>query len=335
MEHKKISIIIPMRNEEKYIARCIDSILASDYPNDYMEILVINSMSNDTSINIVSQYTNKYNFINLYENKNIYTPYAFNIGIEHSSGEYIFIVSAHSEYDKDYFSVLVRYANELKADAVGAVSKTEVINKTKISKAIKNVLSHRFGVGDSYFRIGSDKIIEVDAISGCYHRSVFDKLGPYNEKLIRNQDIELNKRIKNNGGKLYLIPFTSYTYFARENLRELAKNNFQNGKWNILTAFHTRTLRSLSFRHFIPLVFILSLIIPVCMSLINNKIGLISLISFLSYLLLVIIVSYKLSRKDNNFWETVAVFFTLHFSYGLGSLVGVFKVLIQSFSGKQ
>lgn len=323
-----------MRNEEKYIARCIDSILASTYPNEYIEILIINSMSTDNSVNIVSQYANKYNLISLYENKDIYTPYAFNIGIEHSSGEYIFIVSAHCEYDKDYFSVLVQHAIELKADAVGAISKTEVMNKTKISKAIKGVLSHRLGVGNSYFRIGFDKIIEVDAISGCYHRSVFEKLGHYNEKLIRNQDIELNKRIKNNGGKLYLIPFTSYTYFARENLRELAKNNFQNGKWNILTAYYTKTLRSLSFRHFIPLIFMLSLIIPVCLSLIDGKIAWISLVSFLSYLLLVISVSYQLAREDKNIWQTIAVFFTLHFSYGWGSIVGIFKVLMQSFRNK-
>ncbi len=322
-----------MRNEEKYIAQCIDSVLASNYPNEYIEILVIDSMSEDNSVDIVKRYASKYNLINLYENKDIYTPFAFNIGIGHSSGEYIFIVSAHCKYARDYFSVLVKYAIQLKADAIGAISKTEVINKTKISRAIKKVLSNRFGVGNSYFRIGTDEITEVDAISGCYHRSVFDRFGHYNEKLIRNQDIELNKRIKNSGGKLFLIPFTSYTYYARESLMELTKNNFLNGKWNILTAYYTKTLRSLSFRHFVPLVFMLSLIVPTVLSVADSRIALIALISFFSYLVLVIIISYKLSRIDKNFWQTIAVFFVLHFSYGWGSMVGIFEVLMKKIKG--
>lgn len=216
MENKKISIIIPMRNEEKYIANCLDSIFSCDYPLDLIEVLIINSMSDDSSVNIVQKYIEEYDFIFLYENYHIYTPFAFNLGIANSTGDYIFIISAHCQYANNYFSILVKYALKLKADSVGAISKTEVLNKNSKSNSIKEVLSHRLGVGNSYFRIGTDKIMEVDAISGCYDKKVFEKLGFYNEKLIRNQDIELNKRIKNSGGKLFLIPFTSYTYYARE-----------------------------------------------------------------------------------------------------------------------
>ena len=333
MENKKISIIIPMLNEENYISECIESILNCDYNKEYMEIIIIDSMSTDNSRKIVDKYILKYKNIQCYTNPNIYTPFAFNIGITNSTGEYIFIVSAHCKYDENYFTVLIKYALELNADAVGAISKTDVLNSTAKSNSIKSVLSNKFGVGNSYFRVGVDKITEVDAISGCYHRRVFEKYGLYNEKLIRNQDIELNKRIKNSGGKLFLIPYTSYTYFTRENFTSLAKNNYSNGFWNILTAYYTKTLNSLSLRHFIPLLFVLSLIFPLILSIVNPKFIYVSLFSFSSYLLLVIIVSFKLRDSTNSFIYLVSSFFTLHLSYGMGSLMGIFSVISKYIKG--
>lgn len=335
MGSKKISIIIPMRNEENYIAQCIDSILASDYKNEDMEIIVINSMSEDSSEKIVEKYILKYKNIKSYDNPRVYTPFAFNIGIKNAKGEYVFIVSAHCKYNKNYFSVLVKYAVELDADAVGAVSKTGVLHNTAKANAIKEVLSHKFGVGNSYFRVGTDRVMEVDAISGCYHKSVFEKYGLYNEKLIRNQDIELNKRIKNGGGKLYLIPYTSYTYFVRENFLALARNNYSNGFWNILTSYYTKTFNSLSLRHFIPLLFVLSLLLPLSLSLLFPQMLWISAISLVSYLSLVIIISLKLRENGNNFFYLFGSFLTLHLSYGGGSLAGIFSVISKYIKGEK
>lgn len=333
MENKKISIIIPMKNEEKYIGKCIDSILNSNYNENVMQIIIVNSMSEDQSVEVVKTYMLKYRNIQLFDNLSIYTPFAFNIGIENSTGEYIFIVSAHCEYDNDYFSTLVDYAIKLNADAVGAISKTGILNSTSKSNAIKKVLSHKFGVGNSYFRVGVSEIKEVDAVSGCYHKSVFTKYGLYNEKLIRNQDIELNKRIKNGGGKLYLIPFTSYTYFVRENFTALAKNNYNNGFWNIMTPFYTKTLTSLSFRHFIPLLFIISLLLPALLSFYYLEFLWVTLLSLGSYLALVIIISLKLNDKKTTIRCLISSFLTLHFSYGIGSLVGIFSLFKKKIKG--
>ncbi len=326
MESNKISIIIPMLNEKNYIAQCIESIVSCDYDNNNIEIIIIDSMSTDGSHNIVNTYKTKYSNIHSYENTKIFTPFAFNIGIKNSTGDYIFIVSAHCKYDNDYFSTLVHYAKKLNADAVGAVSKTGVLNKTAKSCAIKEVLSNKFGVGNSYFRTGTDEIIEVDAISGCYKKSVFEKYGLYDERLIRNQDIELNKRIKNGGGKLFLIPHTSYTYFVRETFRPLAKNNYKNGFWNILTAHYTKTFSSLSLRHFIPLFFVLSLLLPLLFYPLIPQLIWVTLTSLLSYILLISSVSYKLKNKSTDMPHLISCFLTLHLSYGAGSLAGVFSV---------
>lgn len=329
-----IAIIIPILNEEKYLETCLDSILLSDYPRENMEIVLVDGMSSDGTRSIISAYQEKYDFIQLIDNPKKIIPVAMNLGIEASQGEYIIRLDAHASYPKDYFSKLIAWHKKLDAQNVGAVIRTEVKNKNKKSRSIKEVLSHKFGVGNSEFRIGIKEVKEVDTVPfGCYKKEVFFKYGYYDERLIRNQDIELNKRIINGGGKIYLLPDIECIYYARENFRDLAKNNYSNGYWNILTSYYTKTLTSLSLRHFIPLIFVLSLLIPLISSLFFTKsIGL-ALFSFISYLIFAIIISFKLMKKNNHFFYLIGGFLTLHFSYGIGSLVGIFSIIIQYIKG--
>jgi len=204
---------------------------------------------------------------------------------------------------------------------------TKVKNANKKSNSIKEILSHKFGVGNADFRTGGLAVKEVDTVAfGCYSKESFGKYGLYDERLIRNQDIELNKRIINGGGKIYLIPNVTCTYYARENFIDLAKNNFDNGKWNILTAYYTITLSSLSLRHFIPLLFLLSLLVPLLLSIFIPKLVYISLLSMSSYFTLVIIVSFKLRDNQNSYLYLIMSFFILHLSYGMGSLMGIFSL---------
>ena len=331
-----ISIIIPTLNEEHYIAQCLDSILNARYSKEKMEVIVVDGMSQDRTRSIVQEYHKKYSFIHLLENVDSYTPVGMNLGINASKGEYVFILSAHAQYAHDYFIKLVENIEKLNADCVGGVLITDVKNKNKKSSSVKEVLMHKFGVGNASFRTGSDKVKPVDTVAfGCYKRSTFEQYGVFDEKLIRNQDIELNKRIINGGGKIYLIPEVKCTYYAREDFMALAKNNYANGFWNILTAYHTKTLNSLSLRHFIPLLFVLSLIIPLIGSFIVPQIVWIALFSLVSYLSLVIIISFRLKNSSNTIWHLIVSFLTLHLSYGWGSLMGIFSLLKKMLKGKQ
>lgn len=335
-EKPLISIIIPTLNEEQYIAQCLDSILDATYTKDKMEVFVVDGMSQDRTKEIVQEYHEEYSFIYLLENLDSYTPTGMNLGINASNGEYIFILSAHAEYEHDYFLKLVKGIEELNADCVGGVLITDVKNKTKKSSAIKEVLMHKFGVGNASFRIGSDKVKAVDTVAfGCYRRDTFAKYGLFYEKLIRNQDIELNKRIINGGGKIYLIPDVKCTYYARENFTSFAKNNYGNGFWNILTAYYTKTLNSLSLRHFIPLLFVLSLIIPLVGALIEPQVLWITLFSLVSYLSLVIIISFRLKNSSNTIGYLIVSFLTLHLSYGWGSLMGIFSGINKYIKGEK
>jgi len=323
-----ISVIIPCLNEEKYIANCLESLLISDYDKSKLEILVVDGMSSDKTREIVKSYSEKYNYIKLLDNPNKIVPKAMNLAIKEAKGEYIIRLDAHSKFPKNYFSKLIEYSQKLNADNVGVAVSTEMKNTTKKSNSIKKVLSHRLGVGNSTFRTGVDEVTEVDTVPfGCYKREIFDKYGYYDERLERNQDIELNKRIINGGGKIYLIPDIKCIYYARETFGELAKNNYNNGFWNIITAYYTRTLNSLSLRHFIPLIFLLSLLLPLLLSPFYFKTLYVALFSLSSYLALVIITSFQLRDNSNSLFYLIGSFLTLHLSYGFGSLVGIFSII--------
>ncbi len=324
----KISIIIPCLNEEKYISECIQSILISDIDYKNTEVIFVDGESSDKTVEIINSYQKKHPFIKILNNPKKITPISMNIGIKASKGDYIFIISAHAKYKKDYFSKLLVEIQRLDVDCVGGVLVTDVKRKNKKSNSIKEILSHKFGVGNASFRTGSSEIKAVDTVAfGCYKKEVFEKYGLYDERLIRNQDIELNKRIINGGGKIYLIPEVECIYFARENFTALAKNNYSNGFWNILTAYYTKTLNSLSLRHFIPLIFVLFLLFPMLLSLLIPKLIYVALFSLSSYLLLVIIISFKLRDSSNSFIYLISSFLTLHLSYGMGSLMGIFSVI--------
>lgn len=329
MEREKfISIICPIYNEEKYIDSLVNSLLLQDYGYENMEVFFIDGNSSDNTQSKLKCYCSKYSFFKYVENQFRNVPSALNIGIKRSKGDYIIRIDAHSTYPKEYFSKLIKYSEELESDNLGGICITDVKNKTDKALAIKEVLSNRFGVGNSMFRIGSDKIMEVDTVVfGCFKRSVFDRFGYYDERLIRNQDIELNKRIKRGGGKLLQVPDVYCTYYARECFSDFVKNNFSNGLWNIFTLYYTNTLKSLSLRHLVPFLFILSLLIPAFFSISYKPLIFVSIAIFIMYTLFILINScYTSYLKQVNFYFLFISFFLLHFSYGLGSLIALLRL---------
>lgn len=324
-----VSIIIPCRNEEKYIGKCLDSIIAQDYPKDKLEVLVIDGMSEDGTREIVRQRTEKHPFIKVIDNPNRIVPPALNVGIRQAKGDVIIRMDAHSVYEVDYIAKCINYLNQHNADNVGGVWVTLPGSDSLLAKSIALTLSHPFGVGNSYFRIGLKEPRYVDTVPfGCYKKEVFEKIGLFNENLVRNQDIELNLRLKKTGGKILLVPEIISYYHARSTLRTLSKNNFLNGLWVIYSTKFAKMPFSL--RHLIPFFFVmflagslvLSLFYYPCIYLFAFIIGL--------YLVVNIFFSIKLSLKNGfkYFPALILSFSTLHFSYGLGSLCGIIKLFM-------
>jgi len=306
-----VSIIIPCRNEEKFIGKCLDSIIEQDYPKDKTEVLVVDGVSEDGSRRIIKNYSQKYSFIKLLDNPKKFTPFALNVGIKNSKGEVIIRMDSHAGYEKDYISKCVKYLQEYNADNVGGTMITLARENTIIAKAIVLVLSNPFGVGGSVFRKGSKKPKWVDTVfGGCYKREVFNKIGLFNERLIRSQDMEFNLRLKKAGGKILFVPDIISYYYPKSNLKDFFFHNIKDGIWAILPLKFVKI--PLKARHYIPLFFILTL--P---------------LSIWPYILVSLFFSTKMavSKKDIRlFFVMPLAFGARHIGYGLGSIWGLIKI---------
>ena len=322
-----VSIIIPCRNEGRFILRCLDSVISQDYPKEKIEVLVVDGMSEDETRKIVEGYVKQYSFIKLLENHKKIASVALNIGIRYSKSNFIIIMGAHTSYEKEYISKCIEYLNKYNANNVGGVLKTVPGDNTFVAQAIAITLSHSFGVGNSYFRINSKEPKLVDTVfGGCYKREIFEKIGLFNEKLVRNQDIEFNSRLRKRGGKIFLIPKIKSYYRAPETLRKLWQQNFQNGLWGIYT--QKLVPGSLQPRHFVPFCFVIGLMCGVIFGLFSFVGRVLFILIFGSYILLNLFFSLKISfKKGIKYFPFLPIaFFVLHFSYGLGSIWGIFNI---------
>lgn len=326
---KKVSIVIPVRNEEKYIESCMRSILKFDYPYADTEIFFVDGMSSDKTAEIVGNYTKKYPHIRLLKNEQQIVPVAMNIGIREAKGDYVVRLDAHAEYPTDYISKLLEWSLKLDADNVGAVCLTDTISDSQTAQAIKFVMSDKFGVGNSKFRTGTQELLEVDTVPfGFYKRDVFKRIGLYDERLIRTQDLELNKRLKNAGGKIYLVPDVKCTYFAREDFKSFYSNRFLTGKWVILAAFYTNRLGSVSIRHLVPLVFVMMLAFFAASSFFCGYAFFTLLTLLFGYSGILYFRAYDITKSPALALSILKAYFVLHMSYGLGSLCGIVSMLM-------
>ena len=197
-----VSVVMPVYNEEKYIEKCIDSLLLQDYPQGKMEWIFVDGCSRDRTVELIQKYQSLYPaLIKILNNPNKIVPNAMNIGIAASCGRYIVRLDAHADYAKNYISKCIYYLENTDAENVGGVVETK--SKGVMGNAIAKMLSSKFGVGNSQFRINGESGYVDTVPFGAFRREVFSKYGGYDERLVRNQDNEMNFRIRKNGGKIY------------------------------------------------------------------------------------------------------------------------------------
>lgn len=325
-----VSIIIACRNEEKFISGCLDSIIANDYPKEKLEVLVVDGMSEDRTREILKKYQKRYSFIKLLDNPKKIIPSALNIGIKNSKGEIIIRMGSHAKYRKDYVLKCVECLKKYKADNVGGVVKTIPAQNTIVAKAIAISLSHPFGAGGSYFRLGVDKPKWVDTVfSGCYKKEIFKKIGIFNENLERSQDMEFNLRLKRAGGKILLVPSIISYYYPKANLKDFFIHNFEDGIWAVYPLKFVKM--PLRLRHYIPFIFVSSLLgtgllgifLPIFFWFF------ISIICFYSLTAIYFSIKTAIKEKDIRFLFLLPITFaTRHIGYGLGSISGLVKLIL-------
>ena len=319
-----VSIIMPLYNEEKYISNCIDSLLRQTFCKKNMEWIFVDGNSTDNTLNILKSYQKKYpDLIHIYNNPKKIVPHAMNIGIKHAMGKYIIRLDAHADYNYDYIDKCVYYLEHTDADNVGGIARTK--SNGFIGDAIAMMLSSKFGVGNSQFRInGSSGYVDTVPF-GAFRREVFERLGGYDERLIRNQDNEMNYRIRKNGGKIFLSQEIQFTYYCRDTILGLVDMAIKNGKWNIITTYLCPG--SMGIRHFIPLVFLMSLCLFIPLAFLSNLFLYLLGLELLLYFGLGFIFAVKATIKVQYILLIIVLFPVFHLSYGYGSLIGILNLV--------
>jgi glycosyltransferase involved in cell wall biosynthesis len=329
MPVQKVSVIIPVLNEKMHIAQCLDSVIFGSYPHCLLEILVVDGKSHDGTREIVIEYASKYQFVKLIDNDKSTVSFGMNIGIANSIGEIVVRMDAHALYPSDYIEKLVFALEKYGADNVGGGINTVPISATKEAASIALIMSHRFGVGNSYFRTGLTEPRMVDTVPfGCYRRDVFDRIGMYDEMLIRNQDDELNARLSRVGGRIYLIPDVMVTYFARDSFRKMSKMFFQYGYFKPLV--NVKTGSAATWRQFIPPLFVVSLLLTVVGGFALEGLWMVFAFILLLHGMAGSLASVSISRIRG--WSLLpflyAGFLLAHLSYGFGYLRGILDFVI-------
>ena len=325
-----VSIIVPCYNEVRFIRKLLQNIADQDYPIERLEVFVVDGMSNDGTREEIRDFIKPFPYIHLLENEKRYVPFALNKGISLSTGEVIMRMDAHAEYPLDYISRLVESLYQLNADNVGGSWITLPGNSTIRALAIAGALSSPFGVGNAHYRLNIRTIRRVDTVPfGCYRREVFERIGLFDEELIRNQDDGFNAKLTRNGGRIFLIPDVKIRYYARTSVKSIGKMLYQYGLFKPLG--NKKAGRPATLRQFVPPLFVLFLILCVIGGLIVKEALLVGLIGLAFYLLVDLIFTVRISIKNSQPRLMIYlpwIFFIIHISYGFGYLFGIINFII-------
>ena len=326
MKMKQVAVIIPTLNEEKFIGKCLDSVLSQSYPLDYIEIIVVDGGSEDRTENIVNEYIAKHNFIRLLNNPKKIQSAAFNIGIRNTKASYIIRLDAHAIYNSSYIEKCVQALVEHpECGNVGGVWNIRPQNNSVQAEANAILNQVKFGIGGASYRVGAVAGYVDTVPFGAFPHKVIEDIGGMREDLPRGEDNEYNSRIKRNGYKIYLDPEISCTYFARDSIFKSIKQMYANG-FSIGRLIYIDR-ESVNLRHLVPFIFVISLLLLIIGGFFYRLFWHLLFFEVAIYLIADVIASFKTCIKFGfRFFPILLIFFPLvHLSYGYGTLVGLMK----------
>lgn len=322
----KISVIVPCYNEEKFIEPLIKNLVSQDYPTHLTEIIFADGNSSDKTRAIIEDHMMKYPNIKCIENPGQFVPSGLNLAIKAASGDVIIRVDAHSIYPLNYFKVLIDKLFSSDAQNVGGMWDTQPGADTDEARAIVLATSHPLGIGNASYRLGGDRDVFVDTVPfGCFHRNLFERIGFFDEDLLRNQDDEFNGRIIKHGGKILLIPSLKIKYFARPTFSKLARMFYQYGLFKPLVNIKLGAPATL--RQFAPPLLVLSIVVLILLSAVIDIFRYLLFFELFFYFCAIVFVSIKLTRMNSLklLLNTALAFPAIHFSYGIGYIFGLYR----------
>jgi glycosyltransferase involved in cell wall biosynthesis len=321
-----VSIIIPARNEARHLARCLDGVLGQDYPTERLEVLVADGRSDDGTRELLAAYAARDSRVRVIDNPRQIVSTGLNEAVRAARGDIIVRMDAHTEYAPDYVRTCVAVLQETGADNVGGPARTRP--RTYLGRAVAAAYHSRFSTGGARFH---DVAYEglVDTVTyGCWRRESFDRFGPFDEELVRNQDDEHNLRIVRNGGRVWQTPRIVSWYQPRASLSRLFRQYMQYGYWKVRVIQKHRLPASV--RHLVPGLFLCTLLaLAVAAPFWGPALWALAGLSA-AYALVLLAASVSASRSAG--WALLPVlplvFACYHFGYGYGFLRGCWDFLI-------
>jgi cellulose synthase/poly-beta-1,6-N-acetylglucosamine synthase-like glycosyltransferase len=324
-----VTFIMPVRNEEGYIRASLQSLVDQSYPVSECEIIVVDGRSSDRTREIIEEIRERNPQVRCLDNPAGIVPTGMNIGIRAAQGEVIIRADGHNVYPRDYAANCVKYLELTGADNVGGPWLTVAADESLSARLVAAILGSPFGVGNAKFRTSSEEGFVDTVPFGAFRREMFDRVGMYNEKLVRNQDNELNARIRRAGGRIYLTSALTTYYHPVKNFPSLLKYAFRTTQWHIFTLRENR--KSMALRHFAPAAFLMLLMLLLSASLLSAMAVAFLIVILFLYGLMSFYFSLRAKSEGN--WDVALVqpfaTFCFHMSYGVGTLFGLRYLLHQ------
>lgn len=321
----KVAVVIPTLNEEKFIARCLDSVISQSYPFADIDVMVVDGGSKDRTKEIVTAYNKKHPNIRLLTNPRRIQSIAFNIGVQNSSAPYIVRLDAHALYKPYYIEGCMKgLEGDPKRGNVGGQWDIQPQNDS-LWATTNAILNHsKFGIGGASYRVGA-QAGNVDTVPfGSFPRTMIEKIGGMRDDLPRGEDNEFNSRIKKAGYDIYFDPAIECVYYARPTLKASCKQMYANGE-SIGHLFYVDR-ESIGLRHLVPLLFVVGIICGVLLSFVWLPFFFALLAGLCLYFTCDLLASVMAAKEHG--WKYLLplfiMFFCVHISYGWGTIVGMF-----------
>lgn len=317
-----VTVIMPIRNETGFIERSLGAVLSQDYPGDRMELLVVDGCSNDGTREKVKAIQSQYVNIQLLDNPGQIVPTGLNLALQQAQGEIIVRVDGHTIIAPDYVRQCVHLLQNTNADNVGG--KMNAYGTNRFAQVVAVATSSPFGVGGSRFHYSNDEEWVDTVYMGAWRKEIFNRIGLFDEEMVRNQDDEWNYRLRKHGGCILLSPKIKSVYAVRSRPRTLWRQYYQYGFYKVrVVQKHPRQMRP---RQFIPFLFILSLLVSLLTTLLWSGGWVLLMGVGLTYLLANLCASFWTASHHGwrHFPLLPLTFAILHFSYGLGFAAGLF-----------
>ncbi|MEO8192573.1 MAG: glycosyltransferase family 2 protein [Gemmatimonadales bacterium] len=326
-----VSILIPAYQERGFIGECLSSVRNFELPpQTSMEILVIDGMSTDGTRDIVAAASASDPRVRLLDNPRRFQSAALNLGIGQAAGTFIMRLDAHSTYPGDYLALALETATRTGSDNTGGIVTTLRRGDHYQAALVQALITHRFGVGNSGFRTDAVEGPADTVPYGFFRRDVFERVGLFDERLIRAQDYEMNRRIIASGGKIWRNPKIVVAYYPQPDFRSfITKQLAYEAPYNAYMWYLAPW--SFAARHAVTAVFAAGVIGGAVLSPISSTVRTIFFAVMLLYLAIAIFSAMGQATRYRQPLHVIFLpvcFFLYHFLHGLGIIAGLAKLAV-------